>query len=129
VVKDGHDVTVVTYGAMVKVALEAAQQVEQASQATVEVIDLRTIAPMDEETIVASVTKTGRAVVVHEAARAGGVGAEVIAIVNESCLYSLLSPVERVTGPDTPFPVPKLEDFFIPTPERVAQAIHRTLAP
>jgi pyruvate dehydrogenase E1 component beta subunit len=129
VVKDGRDVTVITYGAMVKVALEAAQQVEQANQATVEVIDLRTIAPMDEETIVASVTKTGRAVVVHEAARAGGVGAEVIAVINERCLYSLLSPVERVTGPDTPFPVPKLEDFFIPTPERVAQAIQRTLDP
>jgi pyruvate dehydrogenase E1 component beta subunit len=129
VVKDGRDVTVITYGAMVKVALEAAQQGEQANQATVEVIDLRTIAPMDEETIVASVTKTGRAVVVHEAARAGGVGAEVIAVINERCLYSLLSPVERVTGPDTPFPVPKLEDFFIPTPERVAQAIQRTLDP
>jgi pyruvate dehydrogenase E1 component beta subunit len=129
VVKEGNDVTVMAYGAMVKVALEAASQVEQAGQATVEVIDLRTIAPLDEETIVTSVSKTGRAVVVHEAARSGGVGAEVIAVINERCLYSLLKPVERVTGPDTPFPVPKLEDFFIPNPDRVAKAIYRTLEP
>ena len=84
---------------------------------------------MDEETIANSVNKTGRAVVVHEAARAGGVGAEVIAVINEHCLYSLLKPVERVTTPDAPFPVPKLEDFFIPTPDRVAKAIHRSLEP
>jgi len=129
VVKEGNDVTVITYGAMVKVALEAAEQIEERSGATVEVIDLRTIAPMDEETIAASVNKTGRAVVVHEAARTGGVGAEVIAVLNEHCLYSLLKPIERVTGPDTPFPVPKLEDFFIPTPQRVAKAIQRTLEP
>lgn len=129
VVKEGSDVSVFAYGAMVKVALEAANQVEQAANATVEVVDLRTIAPMDEETIAASVAKTGRAVVVHEAARTGGVGAEVIAVINEHALYSLLKPVERVTGPDTPFPVPKLEDFFIPTPERVAKAIYRALEP
>ena len=129
VVKEGSDVTVISYGAMVKVAQEAAKQVEEATEATVEVIDLRTIAPMDEETIAESVNKTGRAVVVHEAARTGGVGAEVIAVINEHCLYSLLKPVERVTGPDTPFPVPKLEDFFIPTPDRVAKAICRTLEP
>jgi pyruvate dehydrogenase E1 component beta subunit len=129
VVKAGNDVTVIAYGAMVKVALKAAEQVEAETGATVEVVDLRTIAPLDEETIAASVGKTGRAVVVHEAARTGGVGAEVIAVINEQCLYSLLKPVERVTGPDTPFPVPKLEDFFIPTPERVARAIGRTLEP
>jgi pyruvate dehydrogenase E1 component beta subunit len=129
VVKEGSDVTVIAYGAMVKVAEDAAKQVEEATNATVEVIDLRTIAPMDEETIAESVNKTGRAVVVHEAARAGGVGAEIIAVINEHCLYSLLKPVERVTGPDTPFPVPKLEDFFIPTPDRVAKAIYRTLEP
>lgn len=128
VVKEGQDVTVIAYGAMVSVALQAAAQVEQGN-ATVEVIDLRTIAPMDEETIAASVNKTGRAVVVHEAPRTGGVGAEVIALINEHCLYSLLKPVERVTGPDTPFPVPKLEDAILPTPGRVARAIQRTLEP
>lgn len=129
VVKEGDDVTVICYGAMVNVALEAAKQVEQATNASVEVIDLRTIAPMDEETIADSVSNTGRAVVVHEAPRTGGVGAEIIAVINEHCLYSLLKPVERVTGPDTPFPVPKLEDFFIPTPDRVTKAILRTLEP
>jgi pyruvate dehydrogenase E1 component beta subunit len=129
IVKAGDDLTVIAYGAMVNVALEAAEQVEQATGAGIEVIDLRTIAPMDETAIIESVNKTGRAVVVHEAAKTGGVGAEVIAIINEHCLYSLLKPVERVTGPDTPFPVPKLEDFFIPTPERVAKAIYRTLEP
>lgn len=129
VVRPGSDVTVVAYGAMVKVAQEAADQIEQATGASIEVIDLRTIAPMDEETIIDSVNKTGRAVIVHEAAKTGGVAAEIVAVINEHCLYSLLKPVERVAGPDTPFPVPKLEDFFIPTPGRVAKAIYRTLEP
>jgi pyruvate dehydrogenase E1 component beta subunit len=96
---------------------------------SIEVLDLRTIAPMDEEAIAASVNKTGRAVIVHEAARTGGVGAEVIAVINERCLYALLKPVVRVTCPDTPFPVPSVEDEVIPTPDRVAQAIRQTLAP
>ncbi len=129
VIKEGHDLSLITYGAMVQVAKKAADQVEKATGAGIELIDLRTIAPLDEVTITSSVSKTGRAVVVHEAARSGGVGAEVIAIINENCLYSLLKPVERVTCPDMPFPVPKLEDQFIPTPDRVAQAIHRTLEP
>ncbi len=126
-VKEGNDVTVVAYGAMVKIALESAVLAEAATGCTVEVIDLRTIAPLDEEAIAASVNKTGRAVVIHEAARTGGAGAEVVAIINERCLYSLLAPVERVTGPDTAFPVPKLEDFIIPNSKRVTKAIYRTL--
>lgn len=129
VVREGEDVTIITYGAMVQVALKAADQVEQTTDATVEVIDLRTIAPLDEAAIVASVNKTGRAVIVHEATRTGGVGAEVIALINERCLYSLFKPVEQVTCPDMPFPPPKLEDLIIPTPERVAKAIYRTLEP
>lgn len=129
VVKEGQDLTVIAYGAMVQVALDAAKQVEEHSEATIEVIDLRTIAPMDEAAIAESVNKTGRAVVVHEAARTGGVGAEVIAVINEHCLYSLLKPVERVTCPDMPFPVPQLEDLFIPNADRVAKAIYRTLEP
>lgn len=129
VVRQGQDVTVIAYGAMVQVAQKAAEQVEGANGASVEVIDLRTVAPLDEETIAASVSKTGRAVVVHEAPRSGGLGAEVIAVINEHCLYSLLKPVERVTGPDTPYPVPSVEDVVLPTPERVARAIQRTLEP
>ncbi|MFN8455249.1 MAG: alpha-ketoacid dehydrogenase subunit beta [Anaerolineae bacterium] len=128
-VHEGEDVTVITYGAMVQVALQAAQQVERTTDLTVEVIDLRTISPLDEAAIVAAVNKTGRAVIVHEAPRTGGVGAEVVALINEHCLYSLLKPVERVTCPDIPFPPGKFEDAIIPTPERVAKAILRTLEP
>jgi len=129
VLQAGSDLTLITYGAMVQVAVKAAAEATRQTGASLEIIDLRTIAPLDEASIAASVSKTGRAVVVHEAARSGGVGAEIIAVINEHCLYSLLKPVERVTCPDMPFPVPKLEDMFIPTPERVTKAILRTLAP
>lgn len=129
IVKPGHDVSVFAYGAMVNVATAAAGQIEETTAASVEVVDLRSIAPLDEETIAASVNKTGRAIVIHEAPRRGGVAAEVIAVINELCLYALLKPVERVTGPDTAFPVPKLEDFIIPNAKRVAAAIQRVLEP
>jgi pyruvate dehydrogenase E1 component beta subunit len=129
VVKTGNDVTVLAYGAIVSVAVEAANQLQNESDLSVEVIDLRTLAPLDEAAIVASVNKTGRAVIVHEAPRTGGIGAEVIAVINEQCLYSLLKPVERVTGPDTAFPVPKLEDAIIPNVKRVKKAIARTMEP
>jgi pyruvate dehydrogenase E1 component beta subunit len=128
-VSEGSDVSVFAYGAMVSVATEAANQVQQHSGASVEVIDLRTLAPLDESAIIDSVNKTGRAVIVHEAPRTGGVGAEIIAVINEHCLYSLMKPVERVTGPDTAFPVPKLEDAIIPNASRVTKAILRTLEP
>jgi pyruvate dehydrogenase E1 component beta subunit len=128
-IREGGDVSVFAYGAMVRVSLKAAERVEAETGAAVEVIDLRTIAPLDEATIVRSVNKTGRAVVVHEAPRTGGVGAEVMAVINEQCLYSLLAPVERVTGSDTAFPVPKLEDFIVPNAKRVTKAIFRTLSP
>ncbi|MFQ5613675.1 MAG: alpha-ketoacid dehydrogenase subunit beta [Anaerolineae bacterium] len=127
--REGRDVTVIAYGAMLHAALKAADLIEAEAGASVEVIDLRTIAPLDEAAIAASVNKTGRAVVVHEAPRSGGVAAEVVAVINEQCLYSLLKPVERVTCPDTPFPVPGVEDLVIPTPERIAAAIRRTLEP
>ncbi|MFN8475262.1 MAG: alpha-ketoacid dehydrogenase subunit beta [Anaerolineae bacterium] len=129
IVRPGDDVTVVTYGAMVQASLAAAEEIQKTDGASVEVLDLRTIAPMDEACIAQSVNKTGRAVVVHEAARAGGVGAEVIAVINEQCLYSLLKPVERVTSPDIPFPLPSVEDLVLPNPVRIAAAIRRTLEP
>ncbi len=96
---------------------------------SVEIIDLRTAWPLDEQAIVNSVEKTGRAIVVHEAPRAGGIGAEVTAIINEHCLYSLLKPVERVTGYDTPYPVPGLEDYYLPTPAKVLTALKRVMEP
>jgi len=127
IVEEGSDLTVICYGAMVAIAQAAIKQVKEKSQARIELIDLRTIWPFDEETIIASVEKTGRAVIVSEAPRAGGVSAELIAVINENCLYSLLKPVVRVTGYDTPFPTPGLEDGYLPTPSRVTQAILETL--
>ncbi len=127
VVQEGTDVSLFAYGAMVPVALEAAKQVQQENGTSVEVIDLRTVWPLDEEAIVNSVTKTGRAVVVHEAPRAGGVGAEVTAIINDHCLYSLLAPVGRVTGYDTPFPVPGVEDYYVPNVPKVLTALKQVM--
>ncbi len=129
VVQEGGDVSVFAYGAMVPVALEAAKKAQQEAGTSVEVIDLRTIWPLDEEAITASVEKTGRAIVVHEAPRAGGVGAEVTAIINERCLYSLLKPVGRVTGYDTPFPVPGQEDYYLPNAAKVLDAIKLVMEP
>jgi pyruvate dehydrogenase E1 component beta subunit len=129
VVQEGRDVTVMAYGAMVPVALEAAKKAQQEAGTSVEVIDLRTVWPLDEETIDNSVTKTGRAVIVHEAPKAGGVGAEVTAIINEKCLFSLLQPVARVTGYDTPYPVPGQEDYYVPNVPRVLDAIRRVMEP
>lgn len=127
-VQEGTDVSIFAYGAMVQVALQAAKQAQQEMGISVEVIDLRTVWPLDEEAIVASVEKTGRAVIVHEAPRAGGVGAEVLAIINERCLHSLLN-IGRVTGYDTPYPVPGQEDYYLPTPARVLNALRKVMEP
>jgi len=128
-VQEGSDVSVFAYGAMVAVALEAAKKAQQELNVSVEVIDLRTIWPLDEDAIAASVEKTGRAIIVHEAPRAGGVGAEVAAIINERCLYSLLKPIERVTGYDAPYPPPGQEDYYLPSPPKVLDAIKRVMEP
>jgi pyruvate dehydrogenase E1 component beta subunit len=128
-VQEGTDASIFAYGAMVNVALEAAKLAQQEIGASVEIIDLRTVWPLDEEAIVTSVEKTGRAIVVHEAPRAGGIGAEVTAIINDRCLYSLLKPVGRVTGYDTPFPVPGQEDYYLPTPARVLTALRQVMEP
>jgi pyruvate dehydrogenase E1 component beta subunit len=128
-VQEGTDASIFAYGAMVNVALEAAKQAQQEAGTRVEVIDLRTVWPLDEEAIASSVEKTGRAIVVHEAPRAGGIGAEVTAIINEHCLYSLLKPVERVTGYDAPYPVPGLEDYYLPTPAKVLTALRQVMEP
>ncbi len=127
IVQEGTDVSIFAYGAMVQVALEAAKKAQQTRGTSIEVIDLRTVWPLDEEAIVASVEKTGRAIIVHEAGRAGGVGAEIVSIINDRCLYSLLKPVGRVTGYDTPYPVPGQEDYYVPTPARVFTAIQAVM--
>lgn len=126
VLREGTDVTLVTWGAMVHETLQTAQQLEQ-DGVSCEVIDLATISPIDIETILESVEKTGRLVIVHEAPLTGGVGAEVAALVAERGIYSLQAPIERITGYDTPMPLFKLEHDYMPSVNRIKQAVRRTL--
>ena len=123
IVRPGRAVTVLAYGTMVHVALAAATE----AGADVEVIDLRTLLPLDIETIVASVKKTGRCVIAHEATRTCGYGAELSALVQEECFYHLEAPIVRVTGYDTPYPHALEWDYF-PGPKRVAEGIRQALA-
>jgi pyruvate dehydrogenase E1 component beta subunit len=122
IVQEGTDVTIVTYGAMVRVSIEAAEQLK-AKNISCEIIDLRTISPMDTEAVINSVRKTGRCVVVHEAARNLGMGAEIAARINEKALLDLKAPVKRVTSFDVVTPLPKLEDFQFPDAGRVIKAV------
>jgi 2-oxoisovalerate dehydrogenase E1 component beta subunit len=118
IVQQGADLTILAYGTMVHVALSAARETE----VDAEVIDLRTLLPLDIDTVVASVKKTGRCLIVHEATRTGGYGAELSALVQERCFHHLEAPIERVTGWDTPYPYAFEWDYF-PGPRRVAEAI------
>lgn len=119
----GTDVTLVTWGAMVKETLEAASKLAEVG-ISAEVIDVATIRPLDMETILASVEKTGRCVIVHEAPRTCGVGAEIAAEISEKALLSLQAPVKRVTGYDTIVPYARLEKSYIPSEERIREAVH-----
>ena len=125
--REGKDVTIVTWGGAVRESLGAADALAETG-ISAEVIDLATLKPYDEEAVLASVTKTGRCVIVHEAARTGGFGAEVAACVAERGLMSLLAPIERVTGYDTVVPLPKLEQHYMPSIERVSAAARRACA-
>jgi pyruvate dehydrogenase E1 component beta subunit len=127
VAREGRDVTVVAWSYMVTVALAAAETLSGES-IEAEVIDLRTLSPFDADAIVASVQKTGRAVVAHEAARTAGLGAEIVATINERALLSLEAPVARVTGYDVPIPPAQLEDYYAPTPARVAEAVRAVIS-
>lgn len=120
-VKEGRDVTIITYGAMVHIAVEAAMKSEEEG-IDIEVIDLRTLKPLDLETIMESVKKTRRAVVVHEAPRTCGFGAEISALIHENAMLFLEAPVARVTGYDTPFPY-ALEHKYLPDAERILTAV------
>jgi pyruvate dehydrogenase E1 component beta subunit len=124
VVREGKDVTVICWGAMVREVILAAERIEKEG-IDIEIVDLRTISPMDEDTFLDSVRKTGRAVIVHEAPRTCGLGAEIIARINEKALLSLETPVERVTGFDTVFPLLKLEHHYLPNPERILRGIRK----
>ncbi|WP_407984349.1 alpha-ketoacid dehydrogenase subunit beta [Priestia abyssalis] len=124
--KDGNDVTVITWGAMVPVAMKAAEQAEKQG-ITCDVIDLRTLYPIDKDIIAESVQKTGRAVIVHEAHETGGVGNDVISIINDTSFLYLKSPIERATGFDVPVPLFALEEHYLPTPQRVFKAIEKVV--
>ena len=118
VVREGADLTIVAWGAMMREAVKAAEELA-AGGVSAEVIDLRTIAPMDSDTIIGSVKKTGRLIVTHEAPRTGGIGAEIAARVYEEAFTSLLAPIERVTGYDTVMPLFKLEDYYLPNAKKI----------
>jgi 2-oxoisovalerate dehydrogenase E1 component beta subunit len=122
VVRAGSDVTVLAYGTMVHVSLAAVEE----TGIDAEILDLRTLIPVDIDAIVASVTKTGRCVVVHEATRTSGFGAELSALVQEHCFYHLESPIRRVTGWDTPYPHSLEWDYF-PGPARVADGLRQAM--
>ena len=124
--REGEDITVVSWGAMMKETRAAAARLEE-SGVSVEVLDLRTLSPIDADGIARSATKTGRVVVVHEAPRTAGMGAEVAAIVQERALYSLTAPVRRVTGWDTVFPLKRSEGHYLPTVDRIVRVAQETL--
>ncbi len=126
-VQEGKDVTVIAYGAMLREALNAAEQLK-GDKIDPEIIDLRTISPMDVESVVTSIKKTGRGVIVHEAPKTCGLGAEIIALINEKALLSLQAPVERVTGFDIPVPLMKAEHYYLPNPKRIAMAVKKVMS-
>jgi pyruvate dehydrogenase E1 component beta subunit len=126
VVRGGDDVTVLAYGPMVKTALQAAEAAEEEGR-SLEVIDLRTLSPLDLDPVFESVRRTGRCVVVHEAQVTLGMGAEIAARVTEHCFHSLEAPVLRVGGYDTPYPPSKLEEEYLPDLDRVLDAVDRSM--
>jgi len=126
VVREGADVTVATYGPLVKTALEAATAAAEEGT-SLEVVDLRSLSPLDMDTLRASVEKTGRLVVTHEAPVFLGMGAEVAARVTEACFYALEAPVLRVGGFDTPYPPSRVEEDYLPDLDRILDAVDRSL--
>ena len=127
ILASGTDVTVLTYGPMVRTCAEAAVAAAGDGR-SLEVINLRSLAPLDTETIFASVRRTGRCVVVHEAAVTGGLGAEIAALVTQECFYQLEAPVLRVGGYSTPYPPSRLEEYYLPDLDRVLDAVDRTFS-
>lgn len=126
VLADGTDLTLISWGAMVHECLKAMDRLPE--DISVELIDLRTLSPLDVDTLVASVSKTGRAVVVHEAPKTCGLGAEIAALINEKAMFKLKAPVLRVTGFDVPVPYYKLEEHHLPGPERICRAVEQCAA-
>ncbi|MFV0374874.1 alpha-ketoacid dehydrogenase subunit beta [Microbacterium sp.] len=126
VIRVGSDATLIAYGGQVEVAVDAATAAEDEG-ISLEVIDLRSLSPVDYDTLTASVRKTGRVVVAHEAAREAGLGAELVATITEKCFFHLEAPPERVTGHDIPYPPAKLERHHLPDLDRILDAVDRVL--
>ncbi|MGB3863039.1 MAG: alpha-ketoacid dehydrogenase subunit beta [Candidatus Aminicenantaceae bacterium] len=126
VVREGEGLTIICWGAMVPQAQEAADAVEK-EEIFPEIIDLRTLSPLDHETIIQSVQHTGRALIVHEAPKTCGLGAEIAALINEKALLNLEAPVLRITGQDIVVPLPKSEDYYYPSPARIVRGIKKTM--
>lgn len=126
VVREGKDVTIITYGAMVHTSLKAADQLEK-DGIEAEVIDLRTVSPIDVETIIESVEKTNRAVVVQEAQKQAGVSANIVAEINDRAILKLEAPVARVTAPDTVYPFSAAEDAWLPDEKDVIEKVNRVI--
>ncbi|MHB1213138.1 MAG: transketolase C-terminal domain-containing protein, partial [Candidatus Nanopelagicales bacterium] len=124
IVRRGSDVTVACYGPMVRTCLEAAAA---SAGASIEVVDLQALSPLDMDTLAESVERTGRLVVVHEAAGSLGLGAEVAARITERCFFALEAPVLRVTGYDVPYPPSRVEEHFLPGLDRVLDAVDKAM--
>jgi pyruvate dehydrogenase E1 component beta subunit len=127
VIRPGEDVTVVAWGSMLREARVAADLLEEEG-IDAELLDVRSLVPLDEDGLISSVEKTGRAVIVHEAPRTAGLAGELIALIQERALYSLEAPVARVTGWDTVFPLKRSEHLYLPNPQVIARAVHRVMA-
>ncbi|MFH1977985.1 MAG: alpha-ketoacid dehydrogenase subunit beta [Candidatus Aenigmatarchaeota archaeon] len=126
VVTEGSDVTLISWGAMMKFSREAVEKLKE-QKINCELIDLRTVSPIDTDTIIKSVKKTGRAVIVHEAPRTCGLGAEISAQINERALLSLKAPVERVTGYDTVIPLYKMESYYLPDVKKIIKGVWKVV--
>jgi pyruvate dehydrogenase E1 component beta subunit len=126
VVREGKDITIISYGLMVHTAMKAAEELEK-SGIQAEVIDLRTLRPLDIDTIVASIQKTNRAIVVQEAQKTSGAAAEIIAQINEKAILHLEAPVLRVAGPDTVYPFAQIEDAWLPSTARIIKTVNQVL--
>ncbi|MFP4590151.1 MAG: alpha-ketoacid dehydrogenase subunit beta [Halolamina sp.] len=124
--REGSDVSVFTYGAMTRPSLEAAENLAE-DGIDAEVVDLRTVSPLDREAVVESFKKTGRAVVVHEAPKSGGLGGEITSLIQKEALYYQEAPITRVTGFDVPVPLYALEDYYLPNAARVEDGIRETV--
>ncbi|MBO8173236.1 MAG: alpha-ketoacid dehydrogenase subunit beta [Bacillaceae bacterium] len=127
IVREGSDITVISYGAMVHTALKAAEELDKSRGLQAEVIDLRTISPIDIDTIVQSIEKTNRAIVVQEAQKSAGTAAEIIAQINEKAILHLEAPVLRVASPDTVYPFAAIEDQWLPDVKRVLEGMNNVI--